>query len=381
MQSLRSLVIACALLALPCSALAAQETVWDFTNGNAPGEWRVTGLSPAPTLGRDGLRIRSSREGRIEHVFAPQHRVDLVTIEYTSMQDAELLFLFADGDKVYQIPVKVYATATPQEVQPPVTNYKAWDPRTEMVGIAVPAGLDLTLQRITVSSVNPVEKVGYVLQGLLKFDTAKPYIINFLWGPRLVFTPAELNDLFVTIPPKAPSVNVLLYGLIVIVIIVCVAMVRSRKWQVSRACTLCCITVATLWIAYDVRMGSEFMGYLQDDYNMYWSMPPEDRIFRVRGSFNAYAEMMAPILQQVPEYGFVAGDENYVDFLRYITYPSLPVRPEAMGTGITLLAVFNRPDALMDADGRLILGTGFQTPPGDVVAVYDLDSFLFRIRQ
>lgn len=82
---------------------------------------------------------------------------------------------------------------------------------------------------------------------------------------------------------------------------------------------------------------------------------------------------------EVPEYAFVASDENFVDYMRYITYPSLPVEPEKAGTGTLLYLVFERPDALISEDNRLTLGTGFQTSPGEVVAAYDYDSFLFRV--
>ena len=132
---------------------------------------------------------------------------------------------------------------------------------------------------------------------------------------------------------------------------------------------------------YDIRMGSEIVGYAVHDYQTYLSQPPKERTFRVRDNFNAFSELIQPYLQDEEEYVFLPDAEEYVDFLRYDTYPALPIKPEDAGEQTRYWAIFERPDVLIDEEGRLTIAGEVATAPGTVIEILNLDSFIFEASQ
>ncbi len=384
MQRPAHALIAFLLFATPLAAHAKQVTTWDFLGGKVPGQWQLSNLTP-PELTRNGLHIATSTEGHMLRPTGLPHRIDMVEIETISPTETEALLLFrAKGDpegSMRKFPFTIVKSAEPVTALLDVSSFANWDPQTELLGFAFPAGAEVMLRAARFTSFNPVDRAVEVLRGLATFDDFKPYTINFLWGPRLAFTPAERAAMFTRNPPLAPSVHWAMYALLIIVGALALAQVLRGRWTRKHGALVFLAVIAACWMAEDIRMGAEFLSYASDDWRTYWGRPQAERVFRVRRGFDAYAGQMAPLLTGEKEYVFAVSDENFVDYMRYATYPALPVRPADAGSGITLWAVFERPDALLTEDSRLVFGDGTVTAPGDVVAAFDLDSFLFRIRQ
>jgi hypothetical protein len=381
MRQFRSLFLTCALLALPCSAAAKQETVWSFLGSDVPGKWDVNKLTP-PTLTPDGLHINTLNEGFMMRDTDLDHRIDMITIEYASTHDSEALLLFHSRgyapDKLRQMDFNLLKSEESTTIQLDVSSYKNWDPHADKIGLAFPANADVMLREIRITAVNPFDRLASMLRGLITFDDFRPYTVNFLWGPRLAFTPAEVSAMFTHMPPMAPPANILLYGLIAVAAVVAGSMLFAAKWDRKKAALFLTATLAGCWVLYDVRMGLEFFSYVHDDIATYWSKPLPERIFRVRFGFDAFTESVLPVLTQEEMYVFVASDDKFMDYIRYATYPSLPIRPEQAGSGAVVYAVFDRPDATITEDNRLMFTDGTVTKPGELIMTFDLDSFLFR---
>ncbi len=376
------LAVAFLLLAAPLGAQAKEETVWSFLEGNVPGQWEIKGLDPVPSPMPEGLLIQTQREGRMQRTLRLTHPIEWIEIEYMSAIPTEAYCISRDSaGKFTALPFSFEQALEPQTVLLDSSTYKNWNPTTTEMGLVFPENAQVIIRTIRFSSGSLPEKGIMVLRSFWKLEPYTPRTVNFVWGPRVATNPAEYALMYDRSPPRVPSANWLFYILLLGTAIVLAFRVWTRKAETRRAIVLMASLTVALWVIYDVRMGTEFIWYAVRDYQTYVSKPLHERIFRVRGNFNAFAEMVYPSLREEKEYVFLPHMEQYAAFLRYETYPALPVKPEQAGEDVRYWAIYQRPDILMDTEGRLMHGDTVLTPPGTVVAMLDNDSFLFRINE
>ncbi|MDD5469342.1 MAG: hypothetical protein PHO92_00875 [Candidatus Peribacteraceae bacterium] len=382
MQRTYLLTAAFLLLAAPLGAQAKEETVWSFLEGNVPGQWEVKGLDPVPSPTPEGLLVQTNQLGRMQRTLRLPHPIEWIAIDYVSPAPTEALLISrSETGEFTELPFLFEQAIEPDTVFLDVSTYSNWNPVTTEIGLVFPENAQLLIRTISFSSSALQEKAIMALRSFWQFDQYTPRTINFLWGPRIALNTAERALMYAHTPPHTPSVNWVFYILLLGTAITLAFRVWTKKTERHKAILLMASLTGALWLLYDMRMGAEFIGYAVRDYQTYLSKPLYERTFRVRGNFNAFAELVRPSLQEEKEYVFLPHMEQYAAFLRYETYPALPVKPEQAGEDVRYWAIYQRPDILMDAEGQLMHGDTVLTPPGTVVAMLDNDSFLFRINE
>jgi len=379
---LRQATVLIVLFLIPSSALARQDTVWDFRDGNVPGRWEVRTMAP-PTPSPEGLLIHTESAGHMLQISNLEHDIESVSFTYESARalKAKMLFRVRSGGvsgPMLELPFSVQATHSgPTTVHLDVGVYGNWDPRPTEIGFFFPAGTQMLLQEVTLSDFNATEKLWQGFLSFWTYDTFKSYTVNFVWGPRLATTPAQRMQIFARTPPRAGWGNWVFYTL-AIMAVATIALQRLRgRIDTRKGATLVAATIAALWLLYDARMGTEFLYYAVHDWRTYWSQELQQRVLRGRGGFHAFAEWAAPRLREEEEYVFLPVVDEFAGFLRYITYPSLPIRPTS-GTGGHLWAVFLRPDVAVNQSGSLMQNGQPLSPPGTVIDTWTAESFLFQ---
>ena len=128
-------------------------------------------------------------------------------------------------------------------------------------------------------------------------------------------------------------------------------------------------------------MGSEIIAYaLHDVASTHVDDPREER-FRERAYFPAFLKQVAPLVADRGRYVFLTQyPYPFLGLMRYHTYPSLPVGPEAAVEGLDTWVVFARGDITINAGGQLTSEGKTISPPGDVLLDFGPDSFVFRSR-
>jgi hypothetical protein len=133
-----------------------------------------------------------------------------------------------------------------------------------------------------------------------------------------------------------------------------------------------------LWIFYDLRMGSEFFGYLAKDYRTYWSQPIGSRTLRERAFFYDFAEQVRRFSVGEDRYVFVSTQPwPYIGILRYLTYPSVPADAEHADGSETAWAIHERPDITLSERGELTENGKVISPQGEIFHEYAPGTFLF----
>jgi hypothetical protein len=127
----------------------------------------------------------------------------------------------------------------------------------------------------------------------------------------------------------------------------------------------------------DVRMGGEFLSWMQHDAKTYSTVHEGLRTFRNRNRFYDFADMAKELVSDRTDYIFFAEREwPYLGNMRYITYPSIPGNDfDRDDTWV----IYRRSDLTVGADGRLMLLDEPVTNPGTVLGQFDENSFVFRV--
>lgn len=209
------------------------------------------------------------------------------------------------------------------------------------------------------------------------FDEARPYSINFVWGPQISLHPEDLSRLYATLPPPYYSgtfaLNILIAVTLLLIIGIGITGKTSRKTIVSG----CSILFLCTWAFIDLRMGSEFLSWVMTDHQTYITANPEQRTFRDRKQFYDFAEFTKPYLTDRASYVFFARQPwPYLGNMRYLTYPSIPGIDYAHDD---TWVIYDRPDVILDAEGRLSTEGIAITEPGMIVGRFDESSFVFRL--
>lgn len=367
------------LLTVPAVALAAQETVWDFTNGKDPGEWHATpGMEVTATS--QGLLLHATKESALYGNVA-DHPVDALSMDVQSggPMDIMLLWRWPGMEKgFHQLPVRL--TGGTQHIPLGVSSFPQWSRRPEAVGIALPQGSSILLLRLTAQGFSLPTRLTEAWRSFWTFDVFSSYSVNFLWGPLVTFDPVSRTQLFERQPPMAQSANRYFYLAIILAGLILFGLRRLRGYR--NALPLFLGIVAVLWVFYDVRMGTEYLSYALTDYRSYISQPEQRRLFRQYQNFARSADQAVPLLQRETSYTVIPPAQTQVqEILQYMTYPVIPARTDEEKLKSRLWFIFRRPDVSINSNGQLVAGGQAMTRPGHIIQRYDGTSFLFRVNE
>ncbi len=367
-------------LFLPSIALAATDHAFDF-RGQIPGRWPVQGWTSAVSQS-DGLHISTSAAGAMTTMLTEKTNAQTLVITTLSPKATDALFLWhplGQSPQMVQMPFVIPASTTPTQTSIDLSRYSQWDPKTDSIGIALPAGSQVTLQSISLVHYNVFERVWTMVKSLGTFDTFGTYSINFLWGPLVAFTPVELHHLYEGQPPYSWSVMRIVYALIALAIIAW-WLVRWNG-RPRRARRILITTIAILWIFLDLRMSAEIMSYATSGLNTF--------VLHSETSFekkleNSYRTTLQHLLEenkawftQESEY-VVVSDLPILGNARYATLPSLPIPSSATDAiSHTHWFVFEDATVTIDAEGHLVKKGVVLSSPGSVVKQFDKSTFLF----
>jgi len=386
MSHKRCLSIALGLLVLLAIIFSPREytTTWDFRGQQIPGRWDITSLTiAAPT--NQGLHIKTETTGRMLHNTEFERDVDAVRLTYLATRHTDAIFYWhirgTPKADLVQFPFTIRASTKPESMELNLGPYDQWDPRTDRVGFAFPAGTELLLQKVELLSWSPGAKVVEAMKTFWAFDALRPYSINFLWGPLLTHTSVAREQMFHRFPPLAYSANRIFYILLAAGLLVLLCL---KKWKRNtpilqrRALIAFLGLLAALWLVYDLRMGSEFVNYFRTDYKTYHGETLGKRTFRTRGHFYDFARASVPVLADRDRYIFMAEQRwPYMGLMRYYTYPSVPTSPDKFEEVDTWL-IYDRPDITINENRQLMMEGEAISTPGRILHEFSEGVFIFR---
>ena len=377
---LRILTATIGVLLMPLPCFAEDVTSYSFLGADVPGRIEASSALNATPL-NDGLHINAVGLGKLTFEVYPDHEYNVISITYVARDVVEPALLWhrrdAPEDELIVAPIVMASSDTTNTVDFDVSRYDQWDERADVIGISFQPGSNLVVKSIDLRGYSLVEQLGSAWQTFWTFDRFRPSGINFVWGPLLTFSPVARAQLFYNIPPVALSANWFFYGVIILITLGALVWtsVRPRSYAFS---SVILITIASLWVIYDVRMGSEFFSYLSRDYRTYWSKPIGERTLREREFFYDFAQATGEALSAYDSYVFVADQRwPYLGLMRYYSYPSIPVEPG--NSDAPVWVVYNRPDIVVNDNGQIVLAVGISSPPGRVVHTFAPGTFIFEI--
>lgn len=378
-----STLIVLALACMPIASHAENVTNWSFLGGHIGPDWRISGQATT-TAEIGGLRVIPQSDVKIFRETHLGHGVDAAEITYLALRNTEAVFLWHRSgepeDQIVRLPFAFVHTTVPSTVKLDLQWYEEWDPHADRMGLLLPKGADVQLLQIKLIGRSPLEKVLAAIRSSWIFDTFTPYSVNFLWGPIFTMSPIARERLFIDLPPHGTYGNSILYAIILLSLAGSFAWNLVRKDR-QRAALFALGVIAAAWTLSDVRMGTELLSYVRDDWESYWSKPTHKRIFRERSDFPIFLKSVKPLVEDRSRYIFLTQyPYPLLGLMRYHTYPAMPVAPEAATEGVDTWVLYDRPEVTMNDEGRLIAGETPISPPGEMLFRLREGTFVFRTR-
>jgi hypothetical protein len=318
------------------------------------------------------------------------HGIESITFHFLTERPTEALLLWHAHNealtRIYQMPFTIQPDAGTATVALDLTAFPAWDPRTDRLGFAMPAGADVTLQSIELDHWSFTEKLTEGWKSFWTFDTFRSHSINFLWGPVLAFNPVGRATIFAQLPARGMSALRIFYFAIALIGIALllrwflqthVQPARRKPWPYVKIFLL---GTAAVWVLFDLRMGAELLSYAVTDYRTYVFQPQGQKMLRDHESFEDTVFRAMPVLQSRPVFLFFGPDHTpFTARLRYFAYPSKPAATDEEAHQTDTVFVFERPDVDTDAQQQLTVDGKAVTGPGKVLERFGPSTFLFRI--
>lgn len=371
------------LLLLPAAAAAEETNVWDFLHGNVPGTWNVSKGSSA-TPAEDGLHIHMPADGFLLRPTSFPRAVDGLRLIVTTPRPIDGFLLWhrrgAPVSDLVQLPFSL-PVGSPAVLDIDLSAYPQWDARADTAGLAFSSGTDVTVQQIAFVTWSPLQKLSFTWSSFWLMDEFRPTSINFVWGPVIRFSPVTQMGLFGHPPPMGWSVNRIFITILILAALWMLgALLFGDAARARRGIRTFLLIVALLWLGYDLRMGVEFLRYVQADRETYLSPPVGQRMYRTWE--NLYDAMLwsVPYLQRDAQYGLFSPEGVPTETrMRYFTYPSVPA-PSGTGTGtLKTWMVLRHPEVTVDAQGNLMKNGQVLARGGKVLQQFDQTSFLYQV--
>lgn len=362
---------------LPVAASAVTIQVYNFREGQLTASW--SGIGPLEKEWvADGLRLTTGSEsGVLVTQHEPPFLADMGSLFVTSEEDVRLQFVWSfrvgSENVTHSAPIFIDAnTALPQLFS--LSRHVNWVEGPKTFGILIPPNSSLILHRMDLSKLTMGEKIRSIIGSFWTFDEYRPYSINFLWGPVFGTNPAEMKLLYRFLPPQF-TMGTWVVHLLLAASLLAGAVTYSflKKKIIGR---ILFFLVLGMWVLLDLRMGSEFLSWVQNDQRTYIAAAPGTREFRDRDRFYDFAEFAKPLIQDRSRYIFLAEVPwPYLGNMRYLTYPILPAfNLKEDDTWV----IYRRPDIAVSQDGQLVFGQTVVSEPGQILGSFDKGSFIFR---
>lgn len=362
------------LCALPYFAHAKSTVEWDF-RGKIPARFEVRNLTP-PIPTPEGLRIQTKTDGNLRTAIDFPFGIEAIVIELDSDVPTEALLLWHENgspeDVFVQLPFIIDGTGE-QTLEINVRKFAQWDSHTDELGIAFPAGTDVLLQKIAFHHWNILEKLREAFLGLWTFEHRRSHTINFVWGPLLVFSPIARQQLFNTLKPAAFSINWVIYA----TLFLSGTTLFFLRRRIAKPLPLFFVIFAILWVAYDVRMTTEFAWQATQDYALYM----EGSGTETRKEFvqlQHIAKTLPGLLGDAQEYVLLTDNPRVRSYLRYEIYPRI-TRSASDISNERYWLVYKDSSISINTEQRLTRDGETLSSPGFVHETLADNIFLFEI--
>ena len=383
---MRRLLVALTFVLITVPGFAeAKTTVWNMEGVTKLEGWNHKGFSNIG-LTEDGLSMSTpgDGQGQLARAGNVRHDVDTVAVTYTSAFGANGIFFWQtkdmQGNQAYNIPISFDASAAPTTMALDLSRIPEWDPNSKLIGFNINQNSQLTLHRVELTGPGWTDSILYPLKSFFTYDRVHAYTVNFLWGPRMVYTQEHVAQVFSKVPPLGDSWNGRLYWIIGLAALAAFAarLVTGKSYTIL-VVALC----AALWVTLDLRMGAEIISYANTDYKTWWSKPIELKDFRDRGSFTAFTKVAQEYLQDSDEtYALITPSGwPYFGAMAYETYPATPLSASDDLSTVSLWLVFDMPNVGLDDQNRITKDGEPISPPGEVLLQYEPGAFIFRVTQ
>jgi|GEM_PF-1136378 len=381
---LRLLFITLSLLALPLLAQAEDQTVLRLGDTAEQRQWGTKSLQGVLPLS-NGIRIQSVKAGAITRPIGLSHSIDVIEIMYVSPTGGTLSFVWRKpGDQAnqyYQLPIALKPGTSSQTFTLVPGAVGNWTSRPVGIGFQIPAGVDITLNTVTLRGWSSGEKLLEAVRCFWSLDTFKAHSINFFWGPLLCSSPQARENLYQRQPPAALSGMRVIYGILILGALIFAFLYwrRRDRWNSGTFLRRIAFVTLALWLVLDIRMGAEHLRNWKTDVDSYLTKPIGQRVFRTIRFLPDFATASMGLLKDQPRYVLLAPTtDTIMNFMRYQTFPSVPVNPED-GSGASLWFVYERPDMTIDSQGRIAENGVPLSPPGSMVHEFMQGTYIFRV--
>jgi hypothetical protein len=368
-------------LLLPAATHAMEIETLEFAKGQINATW--TGKGDIAMEQRDDGVVLHTGNGTgyfltQNTAFFPEGVTVTATVDVPTQIGFAWILSNESLNQSFELPMFIPA-GNAEQVSLSMASAEQLSGAKRQIGIMVPPNTALLLHRIELYRWNLAEEFMEMVQSFWTFDALRPYSINFVWGPQIAFNTIQRTQLYETLPPASFSGTFAVFAVLLVILIIFFELpfvfgVKQHKirWIVTRFG----IVLLAAWIAFDVRMGSEFLSWVLHDHQTYVAADETTREFRERNRFYDFAETAALYVNDRQSYIFFAEQPwPYLGNMRYISYPSIPgIDVQHDDTWV----IYRRPDMAVNANGQLMNEGEAITSPGKILEQFDETSFIFR---
>lgn len=380
-SALRIAIVACALSALlPLSVHAMETTALDLRSIEEQQVWRATNSFPRST---EGVRFPAGVGGSFIRPLTNIRGFDAIRLTYVSPTGGTVMLLWqsegAPPDQYHQMPITIAPRTTPDTVVVPLDGIQNWVRSPAMFGIGLDGKTDVTVRSVELLSWSAGERLLESVRCFWTLDGWQLTSINYLWGPLLCSTPISRETLYNQSPPLAQSGMRWIYAVLVIGALV----IGWKLWHRGERGVFLrrfLVLAFACWVLLDMRMGAQAMRNWWWDIELYLRPPIGQRLFRSLGYFPDFARETRKLFTAPQRYVFLAPQPwPYTNYIRYETYPSMPVTP-AEGSGALYWLAYKRPDLTLDPEGKLLENGQAISPPGSIIHEFMKGTFVFKVK-
>jgi len=392
---MRSFLLFFVLLTASAPASAATRGVrvyekWLIHSEEEAIEWETAGVPDQVLLTREGMEF--DLEGHAVF-FRPlpdgfHQNVDALRIHLNApgLEETAVLFLTLDdeGKIVSRMRVVFWIDEDILSAYIPLEPYRADITGAQIIAVSLRGNAPgITFEGIRFLRYTFLEKMTTVLRSFWILEPFTPHSINILIGPVIVSDPKSLGwyegwhlngisaNAYMLVGLSLLGFGLLFWG-------VWQRQSKGRIWPDIRIAILkkYFLCIAAVWLLYDARMGVEFMRNVAQDHVQYIAADPTERTFRNLGRFYDFIDFAQEYVADRSIYEvFFPEIWPHFGIIRYETYPS---RPNAEEPIADTWVVFDRPDIVVDSEGRLVHEEEPFTDPGRILGEFDEHSFVFR---
>lgn len=365
-------------------AHAETSTTWNFMGGRTAEGWQFQGLQVTPAA--DGLHIRGN--GVMIRPVDAVHAIETIDLSFARSVPTTMVLawhrLNTPPQEFVQMAVPVQAgTAYKQSL--PLYKIAEWDPWTDVIALQFQTNEEIVLSAVTLNDWSRWENIVTAWKSFWMKDRMLTFSINFLWGPLVVFTPPELETLYLTQPPNAWSGHRFSYAVLALTLLVLFGSWIMRRVDgrtfIRKPVAAFFAVVAVLWAVHDVRMGYEFAANAVEDLQSFTFGEPGKRTFRNLLTFHDVLDRYTNELTAHPTYALFAPEPSPLRKMAlYHTYPhSKPLPAEASTVDQKVFLVFHGGNFALNEKNELMHDGVVVSKPGSIVSQFDDDSFLFLV--